>query len=85
MPQENYNHVTAYNCEVSLKFRLLEDMESLRSDPESLLDLLLQAFSHGEDDYLETTDVQVQVNPISDLELSPAMRQRLLCLRNLAA
>ena len=73
--------IGVYECEVTLKFRLIE--ESLaHCDREQLLRLLVDAFSYGSDDYLEPLDTQVDVQEISELEASPDMRRQLMRLRN---
>lgn len=73
--------VGVYECEVKLKFRLLE--ESLaQCDREQLLQLLLDAFTYGSDEYLESLDTDVAVQEVSELEASPEMRRQLIRLRN---
>lgn len=73
--------VGVYDCEVFLKFRLIEDKDLLR-DRERLLEMLLDAFSYGADDYLEPLQVNVKANQVSELEVSPGMRRQLIRLRN---
>lgn len=70
-----------YNCEVHLKFRMIED-RGLPSDRGELLELLLEAFGYGTDEYLEALQVEVKAEAISDLEASPQMRRQLIRLRN---
>lgn len=73
--------VGVYECEVHLKFRLLEEKGALR-DREQLLELLIDAFSCGSDDYMEPLQVQVKAEEISEFIASPQMRRRLIRLRN---
>jgi hypothetical protein len=75
------SEVGVYDCEVFLKFRLIEDKALLR-DRERLLEMLLDAFSYGADEYLEPMQVKVEANEISELEVSPEMRRQLIRLRN---
>ncbi len=79
--QSDDSEVGVYECEVHLKFRLIYDKESMQ-DRDQLLDLLLDAFMSGEDEYLEPTKVQVKAARISELEASPEMRRQLIRLRN---
>lgn len=79
------NALKVYDCEIQLRFRLIEDRTAVEGDPDRLLDMLLEAFSCGEDGYMETTHVSVDATPLGDTEVSPAMRQQLLRLRNVAA
>lgn len=73
--------VGVYECEVRLKFRLIEE-KGIPTDREQLLELLLDAFSYGSDEYLEPTDVQVKAEAISEFDASPQMRRQLIRLRN---
>lgn len=73
--------VGVYECEVHLKFRLIEEKGAL-SDRERLLELLLDAFSCGTDEYLEPVQVEVQAQEIPEVQASPQMRRRLIRLRN---
>ncbi|BAS57320.1 MULTISPECIES: Npun_R1517 family heterocyst differentiation transcriptional regulator [Leptolyngbya] len=73
--------VGVYECEVRLKFRLIEEKGAL-SNPEQLLEFLLDAYSCGADEYLEPLDVDVKATEISELAASPQMRRRLMRLRN---
>ncbi len=75
--------VGVYDCEVFLKFRLIEDKALLR-DRERLLEMLLDAFSYGADDYLEPIQVNVEANEVSEFDVSPEMRRQLIRLRNSA-
>jgi hypothetical protein len=73
--------VGVYECEVRLKFRLIEE-KGFPTDRDQLLEMLLDAFSYGSDEYLEPTDVQVKAEEISELDASPQMRRHLIRLRN---
>ncbi len=79
--QSDDSEVGVYECELHLKFRLIYDKEAM-ADQDELLDLLLDAFMSGEDDYLEPTKVLVKAERISELMASPEMRRRLIRLRN---
>lgn len=73
--------VNVYECEIHLKFRLIEE-KCVLSDRDQLLDLLLEAFAIGADDYLEPLQTCVETKEISELEASPQMRRQLMRLRN---
>ncbi|MBF2003573.1 MAG: Npun_R1517 family heterocyst differentiation transcriptional regulator [Synechococcales cyanobacterium C42_A2020_086] len=70
-----------YDCEVRLKFRLIEDKRIL-SDREHLLEMLLDAFSYGADEYLEPVQTEVEAHEVPEMEASPQMRRQLIRLRN---
>ena len=76
-PQE----VGVYECEVKLKFRLLEEGLA-KCDREQLLKLLVDAFAYGSDEFLETLDTEVAVQEVPELDASPEMRRQLIRLRN---
>lgn len=73
--------VSVYECEIHLKFRLLEE-KGVLTDREQLLELLLEAFGCGSDEYLEPLQVEVNAQEISEVEASPQMRRQLIRLRN---
>ncbi|HIK55198.1 MAG TPA: Npun_R1517 family heterocyst differentiation transcriptional regulator [Synechococcales cyanobacterium M55_K2018_004] len=73
--------VGVYDCEIRLKFRLLEEKKAL-GDREQLLELLLDAFACGADEYLEPLQVYVTAEEIPEVEASPQMRRQLIRLRN---
>lgn len=73
--------IGVYNCEIHIKFRLIEEKDVLR-DRDQLLERLLDAFACGIDDYLETTHIHVEAQEISETDASPKMRRRLIRLRN---
>lgn len=74
--------VGVYECAITLKFRLLEDGHVM-ADRDHLLELLLDAFSYGSDEFIEQLDSQVEVSEVSEIEASPLMRRQLIRLRNL--
>ncbi len=73
--------VGVYECEVHLKFRLIEEKDVL-NDPEQLLEFLIDAFSCGSDEYMEPIHVQVKAEEICEVTASPQMRRQLIRLRN---
>lgn len=79
--QNNNAEVSVYECEIHLKFRLIEEKCAL-SDRDDLLELLIEAFTTGADDYMEPLQADVKTREISDLEASPKMRRQLMRLRN---
>jgi hypothetical protein len=79
--EPRHSEVGVYDCEVFLKFRLIED-KTLLNDRERLLEMLLDAFSYGSDDFLDPVQVKVEAQEISELEVSPEMRRQLIRLRN---
>jgi hypothetical protein len=70
-----------YDCEIRLKFRLIEEKHILR-DREQLLEMLLDAFSYGMDEYLESVDAYVEASEVPETDASPQMRRQLIRLRN---
>ncbi|KGF72967.1 hypothetical protein DO97_02500 [Neosynechococcus sphagnicola sy1] len=78
------SEVSIFDCEVHLKFRLIEDKELLH-DRDRLLEMLLDAFACGEDDYLEPLQIEVNAQEIPETVASPQMRRQLIRLRNSAA
>ncbi|MBE7380535.1 MAG: Npun_R1517 family heterocyst differentiation transcriptional regulator [Leptolyngbya sp. SIO1E4] len=76
--------VGVYECEVTLKFRLLEE-NLTRCDREQLLQLVVDAFAYGSDEYLETLHTEVAIQEVSALNASPEMRRQLIRLRNASA
>lgn len=76
--------IGVYDCEISLKFRLIED-KSVLGDRDRLLELLLDAFSYGSDECLETLRANVNIQEIPETETSPQMRRQLIRLRNACA
>lgn len=79
--QSTNSEVSVYDCEVHLKFRLIEEKGAL-VNREELLDHLLDAFTCGADDYLEPIQIHVKAQEVSEMEASPQMRRQLIRLRN---
>jgi len=75
------SEVGVYECEVHLKFRLIEEKGAIR-DREHLLELLIDAFGYGTDDYMEPLQVEVMAKELPEVEASPQMRRHLIRLRN---
>ncbi len=75
------SELTVYTCEIHLKFRLIED-KNIPRDREQLLEMLLDAFSYGADEYLEPLQAHAEIVEISEIEASPEMRRQLIRLRN---
>ncbi|MGJ5674231.1 MAG: Npun_R1517 family heterocyst differentiation transcriptional regulator [Nostochopsis sp.] len=80
--QINNSEVGVYECEIHLKFRLIEE-KSLLGDRDQLLQVLLDALlTEGSDEFLETLQSSVKAQEISELKASPQMRRQLMRLRN---
>ncbi len=80
--QENASsEMGIYECEVNLKFRMIEEKGVLKNRDE-LLDVLLEAFGYGNDEYLESTQVEVSANEVAETDASPQLRRQLMRLRN---
>jgi hypothetical protein len=79
--QGTSSQIGVYECEVKLKFRLIEE-SLVHCDREQLLKLVIDAFSYGSDEYLESLQTEVDVQEVSDFEASPEMRRQLIRLRN---
>lgn len=73
--------VGVYECEIHLKFRLIEEKGAL-NDRDRLLEMLIDAFTCGTDEYLEPLQIDVEATELSETEASPQMRRRLIRLRN---
>jgi hypothetical protein len=73
--------VGVYDCEVHLKFRLIEE-KGILGDRDKLLEILLDAFTCGPDEYLDSVEVSVEAQEVSEVDASPAMRRQLIRLRN---
>jgi hypothetical protein len=73
--------VGVYDCEIHLKFRLIEEKGALQ-DRDKLLEMLLDAFTCGADEYLEPIEVHVEAQEVSEINASPQMRRQLIRLRN---
>lgn len=79
--QINNLEVGVYECEIHLKFRLIEE-KSLLGDRDQLLQVLLEALTEGSDEFLETLHATVKKQEISEIEASPEMRRQLMRLRS---
>lgn len=73
--------VGVYECEVKLRFRLIEGDLSV-CDREELLHLLVDAFTYGSDEYLEALQTEISVQALEEVQASPEMRRQLIRLRN---
>ncbi|NEP76341.1 MAG: hypothetical protein F6K29_33295 [Okeania sp. SIO2G5] len=73
--------VSIYECEVHLKFKLIEE-QGLLTDQEHLLEFLLDALSCGSDEYLEMLSVRTNASEVPDTDASAEMRRQLIRLRN---
>ena len=79
--QATSSEIGVYECEVRLKFRLIEEKGAL-DDRDNLLELLLDAFACGADEYLEQIQAEATVEAVAEVQASPKMRRRLIRLRN---
>lgn len=82
--QKNSVEVSVYECEIHLKFRLIEE-KSLLSDREQLLQVLLDAVlteAASDEHFLEILQTSVKAVEISEFKASPQMRRQLMRLRN---
>ena len=74
--------VGIYECEVRLKFRIIEEQLTM-TNKEELVETLVDAFAYGSDEYLEAIDSQVAIEHLKDVaQASPEMRRQLIRLRN---
>ena len=73
--------VQVYECEVHLKFRLIEEKGAL-TEKSRLVEALLDAFAYGNDEYMEPIHIEAVAQEVSELLASPAMRRQLIRLRN---
>ena len=76
------SQVGVYECEVTLKFRVIEENQVM-GNRDHLLALLIDAFSYGSDEFVEAIESQVEVVEIDEVKASPLMRRQLIRLRNL--
>lgn len=76
--------VSVYECTVTLKFRILEE-NGVIANRDHLLELLLDAYSYGSDEFVEQLESCVEVSEVSAVTASPLMRRQLIRLRNLPA
>jgi hypothetical protein len=75
------SEVGVYECEVKLKFRIIEE-KGVMQNREQLLELLVDAVAYGDDDFVESLHSEVSLQQISEVEASPEMRRQLIRLRN---
>lgn len=80
-PQTTTPEIGVYECEIHLKFRLIEEKGILK-DRSGLLERLLDAFAYGPDEYMEPVQVEAIAQEVSELLASPEMRRQLIRLRN---
>ncbi len=74
--------VGIYECEVRLRFRIIEEQLTM-TNHEELVETLVDAFAYGSDEYLEALDSHVAIQRLQDIgQASPAMRRQLIRLRN---
>ncbi len=76
------SQVGVYECEITLKFRIIEE-ERVMQNRDNLLELLVDAFSYGSDEFVEPIQSRVDVAPVAEVEANPLMRRQLIRLRNL--
>ena len=77
------NDIYIYECEVHLKFRIIENRLTINeADNSTLIESLVDAYSYGDDEYLESLESQIKIHEIQALEASPAMRRQLIRLKN---
>ncbi len=79
--QPSTPQVGIYECEVTLKFHLIEE-ELAQCDRDQLLQILIDAYSYGSDSYLEPLHSDVKVKAVAELQASPEMRRQVIRLRN---
>lgn len=72
---------SVYDCEIRLRFKLIEEKRVVQ-DREHLLEMLLDAFSYGADEYLEPAEIHVEALEVPETHASPQMRRQLIRLRN---
>jgi len=75
------SEVGVYECEIHLKFRLIED-RGLPRDREQLLELLLEAYAWEEDEGIERLEATVKTKMADESVLPPRLRRQLMRLRN---
>ncbi|MBV8883459.1 MAG: Npun_R1517 family heterocyst differentiation transcriptional regulator [Chroococcidiopsidaceae cyanobacterium CP_BM_RX_35] len=80
--QAKSHEICVYECEIHLKFRLVEEKCALFGDRDELLEFLIEAFTTGSDEYMEPLETQIKVEEVPDLDASVQMRRLLMRLRN---
>lgn len=73
--------IAVYDCELRVKFTMIEEKEVL-NDRDHLLDILLDALACGTDEYLESHEVEVRADEIPETSASASMRRQIIRLRN---
>ena len=58
--------VGIYECEVRLKFRIIEEQLTMTNQDE-LVETLVDAFAYGSDEYMEALDSQVAIQQLQDV------------------
>jgi len=77
------SQVGVYECEVTLKFRIIEE-ERVMQNRDHLLELLIDAFAYGSDEFVEPLESEVAVAQVAEVLASSLMRRQLIRLRNSA-
>ncbi|MCS6814913.1 MAG: Npun_R1517 family heterocyst differentiation transcriptional regulator [Cyanobacteria bacterium] len=81
--QPSQTEISVYECELTLRFRLIEERAAFHDlDEDELLEKLLEAVTCGNDDYMEIGQKQIRVSELSEVQASPKMRRQLIRLRN---
>jgi hypothetical protein len=75
------SELSVYECEIHLKFRLVEE-KSAFTNRDQILELLLDAFSYGSDEFMEPIQIEAVAQEVCELMASPQMRRQLIRLRN---
>jgi hypothetical protein len=70
-----------YDCELRIKFTMIEEKWVLENR-EHLLETLIDALAYGTDEYLESHEVEIQVEEIPETSASAALRRQLIRLKN---
>jgi len=73
--------VAVYDCELHVRFTMIEEKGAL-TDRERLLEILLDALSCGDDEYLESHEIQVRAEEVSETSASASLRRQIIRLRN---
>ena len=79
--QTSVVEVGVYECEVRLRFRLIEE-KGVLDERNHLLEALIDAFAYGADEYMEPIQVDAVAQEVSELQASPQLRRQLIRLRN---
>lgn len=79
--QSSRPEIAVYDCELHVKFTMIEE-KGVLNDREHLLEILLDALSCGTDEYLESQEVEVRADEIPETSASASMRRQIIRLRN---